>query len=198
MKRIDLKFLFILIALAIVVYLATPVYASDPERGPGSDVDTNVAVTASGGGDTAVSHSSRALGLSGGDVDIAQWYRSYSYFIVYQDTKPNPLCIAQQLMAEGNYEAAAVLRCQPRTIWRPFGSKDACIAALSKAPVAVAEPEPVIDDDEDEYHEEQQELYADLLAKIEDLEQRPVQRTVVEQHGLTQEQKAELREVVGK
>jgi hypothetical protein len=166
-----------------------------------NDMNNQTAGNVNTGGNT-----SKALGLSGGDVDIAQCYRSYSYLIIWQDTKPNPLCLAQQLMAEGNYEAAATLRCRPRTVWQAFGSRAACVEALARAPITNETPVAAesVDDDDEDYHEEQEELYADLLAKIENLEEEvnrppppPVQRTIVEQHsGLTDEQKAALREVV--
>lgn len=105
------------------------------------------------GGDNAASIAgSRAYGFGGSDVDINDGYRSYSYlFGLIQETKSNPLELGRQLMAEGNYEGAAILRCQPWGIHRSFGSKDKCIAVLSRPPTAIA---PVIvkepDKDEDE------------------------------------------------
>lgn len=125
--------------------------------------------------------------------------------ILWQDSKPNPLCLAQQLMAEGNYHAAAVLRCEPRTIYRPFGGKDACVAALSRPPAAQpATVTEVVDDDDEDLHdemrEEQQRLYEDLMAKLRNLEQeveqRPQSTRVVERRSyLTDEQKQALRDV---
>lgn len=105
-----------------------------------------------------VDYNSLGLGLSGSDVDINQCYRSFSYLIVYQDTRVNPLCLAQQLVAEGRYAAAAKLRCQPRAIRRAFGGKNACIAELSVPPpstaAAVVIMPPVPDDDDDDEHQQ--------------------------------------------
>ena len=104
-----------------------------------------------------VSYDSLGLGLSGADVDINQCYRSFSYLIIYQDTKVNPLCLAQQLVAEGRYAAAAKLRCQPRDVRRAFGGKQECIAELSTPPnlpvIPVVMSDVIIEEDDDEYRQ---------------------------------------------
>ena len=149
-----------------------------------------------------VDASSKSLGLAGGDVDLAQCYRSYNYFIVWQDSKPNPLCLAQQLMAEGNYEAAAVLRCQPWSVSKAFGGKASCIAALSVAPSEPVVMEPVIDDhldDEEEWHEEQiqmQQDYDERIAILEARANRPATSKVVNKPLLSDKQRAALAEVL--
>lgn len=188
--------LFIILLAAVIVMVAAPVWADK-----GDDIDTDSNATASGDFSNTVRDTSRAIGLGAGDVDIAQCYRSYSV-IIWQDSRSNPLCIAQQLMAEGNYEAAAVLRCQPWGIHKAFGGKQACIKALSVPPKeSLVIEEAVFDDEheeiEREYHEEQQQLYEDLMAKIRNIESGQKSRTVVQREEfLSESKKAALRELV--
>ena len=152
-------FEYIMVALAVLIVVSLLM----PEaRAGGTDIvqsnDNNAQTTGDVANEVAVGgNRSRALALSGGDMDIDDGYRSYSYlFGLIQDTKSNPLEIARQLMLEGNYEAAAVLRCRPRGIYSAFGGREECVAALS-LPIQ-AQPEPVSrsveieppDDDEDE------------------------------------------------
>jgi hypothetical protein len=199
--------MFVIVAALIVIFLISPAWSDEGHGhnhgGSDVDIDTDVGVSAAGGSGGSVRDSSSALGLGAGDVDLAQCYRSYNYLIVWQDSKPNPLCLAQQLMAEGNYEAAARLRCQPWSVSRAFGGKDECITALSVPPPATPPMEAITDDhidDEEEFHEEQQMLYADMQAKLANLEaelNKPapvIQRTVVEQQPyLSDEKRAKLQ-----
>ncbi len=116
---------------------------------------TETSTTTQTGGD--ITHDILALGFSGSDVDINQCYRSFSYLIIYQDTNVNPLCLAQQLVAEGRYAAAAKLRCQPRDVRRAFGGKQECIAELSTPPnlpvIPVVMSDVIIEEDDDEYRQ---------------------------------------------
>ena len=165
---------------------------SDPSNHHNSNVDVaNEIATGS------VNYSSRAWGLGGSDVDINDGYRSYSYvFGLVQDTKVNPVAVARDLMREGNYEAAAQLRCTARGVWKAFGSKDACYAALSVPPAGVAEEG--IHRDLDEEHEEQQYQIAVLQSQLSEmqmlLERAPAAPTVRVER-LTAEQRQALREV---
>lgn len=177
-----------------IVLLVAPVWAGDDHRG--GDVAAGSDSVAS------VRDTSRTVGLGLGDVDIAQCYRSYSV-IVWQDSRVNPICLADSLDAKGLHETAAKVRCDIRAIRKHFDSDAQCVAANTVQVQVVAMPEPENDDEEElrrQQAEEQQELYADLLAKIQNLEEaqnRPrVTREVVQQRvGLTEEQKAALREV---
>jgi hypothetical protein len=205
----------------LVVVLALPAYASGDCKGQSCnnggggdltttvDVDTPINMQSSSNmsSSTSVNDSSRAFGIGMGDVDINDCYRSWS-MIGYQDSKPNLLCLARELMAEGKYAEAAELRCAPRAVRKALGGKEECIRKLSQLPVAEARSEPAPqrrnEEDEDRLREtvaEQQELYEELMAKIRHLESKPaprpvVQREVIERNGLTAEQKAQLREVV--
>jgi len=179
LKNDPVKLVGFLLLVALLVILCAPVWASGGDNDTGPDVDVDSASSVS----NSVRDSSSALGLSSGDVDINQCYRSYNYLVVWQDTKPNPLCLAQQLMAEGNYAAAAILRCEPRTIHKSYGGKDACIAALAVSPPEPVVVEPVIDtdDDDDDYREQQWLAYEQLQAEVEELKKAPPERVIVQQ-----------------
>lgn len=174
MKRdIDFRLLFILLMAAFIMFLMTPLYAGD-NNGKRTRTDIELDSDVSVSNPVSVRDTSRAVGLAGGDVDINDCYRSWSV-IVYQGSMVNKLCLAQQLVLEGNYQAAAELRCSVKSVRRAFGGGEKCVFALSVPP-----PEPVTSselplvedhfEEEEEYHEEQQELYADLEAKIQNLE----------------------------
>jgi len=178
-KNDPVKLIGFLLVAALLIILCAPVWASGNDSGPDVDVDSASSVS------NSVRDSSSALGLSSGDVDINQCYRSYNYLVIWQDTKPNPLCVAQQLMAEGNYEAAAILRCEPRSIYRAFGGKERCIATLSATPEPVqATVVPVPEEhfeEEEEYHEQQWLAYEQLQAEVAQLKQQPPERVIVQQ-----------------
>lgn len=166
----------------VLVCLSAPLWADDG-HGHNHGGDTNVKV----GGDTlslaggdvsndlSLHDSSNAFGLGLGDVDINDCYRSYQV-LIWQDSKANLWCMANDLDARGLHDAAAKTRCKVRTYRSVFDSDAACIAAST-----MRLPDPVVDmapravenhfEEEEEYHEEQQMLYIDLQAKIANLEQ---------------------------
>lgn len=177
----------------LVLLLPLAAIASDERRAVGNASSADAAA--------AVSNESRALGLGGSDVDIAEGYRSYSVlFGLYQDTKVNPLAIAGQLAAEGRYREAAVLRCYPRTVHKALGGMDACVAKLSRPP----------EDEAPAFHMEQQQAMMEqrqavevLRAEVErlqsDLDNQPeaTERTVIQrQPFLSEKQRAALAEVL--
>ena len=183
--------IFFFLAVATLVFFMAPAQAGKEHHN--ADVDVS----------SVVSSSDRAFGIGGGDIDINDGYRSYSYlFGLVQETRSNPLEVARQLMAEGNYEAAAYLRCQPWGIYRAYGGKNECIAMLSKVPAVIVVPDVVddFDEDEDEYREMQQayeENLAEFEGRVARLESRKqVTRQVIQQPYLSDEKKAALREVV--
>jgi hypothetical protein len=154
----------------ILVLIMSPVWADDHECQGGHNCNDGSVLT---GGDNTASNAasiagSRSYGLGGGDMDIDDGYRSFSYlFGLVQDTKSNPLELARQLMAEGNYEAAAKLRCKPWGISRALGGKDACITALS-VPVPARQPpippaDTSNDEDEDDHIDELNALRGRLM-----------------------------------
>ena len=167
-KRVSLVWLM-LAALVAVVIVFDVAYADDDHKCQGGH-NCNDGGTLSGGDNmaenSAIISGSRSLAVGGSDMDIRGGYRSYSYlFGLIQETKSNPLEIARQLQAEGNYEAAAYLRCQPWGIHRAYGSKAKCIEMLSR-PTETFHVEPMEEttneDDEDEYRDDISALYAAL------------------------------------
>lgn len=173
-----------LVIVFLVGCLASVVtYADDECRGH----SCNGGDTILNGGDNTAENSaliggSRSLSLGGSDMDIRNGYRSYSYlFGLIQETKANPLEVARQLQAEGNYEAAAYLRCQPWGIHRAYGGKENCIKILS-VPVSVQsipEPEAVVDSDDEDEHEEYEQQFAMFQQQIQELEQQVQKPKVV-------------------
>lgn len=177
-------------------------------HGDGGDVSVDTIVSSDSSSvlnNSVGGNTSRSYGLGMGDVDIAQCYRSYQV-LIWQDSRANYWCMANDLDARGLHEAAARTRCSIKGYRNLFDTRQDCILASTASPlVTVPVPEPTVDEDhldEEEYHEEQQMLYEDLRAKIENLEgslqNRPprVTERVVEQRGLSAEQKAKLREIV--
>lgn len=154
-KRVSLVWV-LLAALVAVIIVFDVAYASGDEVIQSNDMNTAGNV----GG-------IRSYAVGGADVDINDYYRSYSYlFGLIQETKSNPLAVARDLMVEGNYEAAAVLRCKPWGVHKAFGGRTKCEAALSKPAINPTPPKTSgNDEDEDDEHEESLEpIYARLSA----------------------------------
>jgi hypothetical protein len=184
----------------LLIFIPGLVFATD--RGD------DIKVTNSSGDsvlNNSVSDSSSAIGVGGSDYDIGRGSCRYHVGgLTFAWTRDDAFCEGISLIQAG-YEVAGIRHiCNQSKIEDNYSSFEECQNEMIRIQPAI--PEPVIEehfDEEEEFHEEQQVLYADLLAKIENLEEaaakpapRPVQRTVVEQHGLTDEQKAALREVV--
>jgi len=199
----NMKLIFFCLGVAIIIILAAPVWATDECRGHSCNDPTTV-VNADSNVSTAVRHSSRSFGLSGGDVDISQCYRSYTYFVVWQDTKVNKLCVAIQQAAEGNFEAAARSRCSVRAIVNDYDSFAQCVAlnTVKLVPPVVIE-EPNYEEEEEaeaEYRQEQMQMQQDYDERIAQLEQRVsrprVTREIIQQPFLSDEKRAKLQAVL--
>lgn len=144
---------------------------------------------------------SRALALSGADMAINDYYRTYSYaFGLVQDSKINPIAVAAYYDSIGMHDAAAVMRCSITDLAKRFEKAGQDCVAMNTATVVSAAP---INHSDDEY-EELRDDYDELLNRLAELEQKtsvpppaPVQRTIIEQRSyLSAEQKAALREAV--
>ncbi len=175
-----------------------------------SNVSVNPVTSVDAASSTAVDVTSRdrSYGLSLGDVDINDCYRSYQVLAVWQGSQKNRWCMADSLDAKGMHEAAAKVRCSLDGYRKLFGSHDECLA-LSTMPPMPTEPvvaaEPTVSEDDDDFQREQEEelamLRADLEAKIQNLEhaQRTsprVERRIIEQQPyLSDEQRSALREL---
>lgn len=118
-------------------------FADDDCRGNNDCSDSSVNVDASNTVDSSVSNSmsnsSRSMGFGLGDVDIAQCYRSYQ-FLVWQDTKINPVCLADSYDAKGLHHMAAVIRCDVKHIRKHFDSDEACVQANTVRRVEFPDP----------------------------------------------------------
>lgn len=158
------------------------------------DVTTDVSV------DSPVSvsnsDSSRAYGFGLGDVDINDCYRSFQ-ILMFQDSRANRWCMANDLDARGLHEAAAKMRCSLNAYEDIFEDHETCVAQST-----VSVPVPVVaaphdDEDDDDVHRELYMQYEMLREQMERIEQRPaVRREVIKKSGLSKEQKQALREVV--
>ncbi len=124
----------------------------------------------------SIHDSSNAVGLGLGDVDINDCYRSYQVVVLWQGTQLNWWCVAREYDAIGLHEVAAQVRCDKiKGISKLFDDQESCIAANTlvakpQSEVLPAAQENIFEDDEEEFHVEQQELYEDLRAKIQNLE----------------------------
>jgi len=125
----------------LIFLFSVSVLASDEdERESDSDflVDTNVLTDVITDVDTSVitgdatttveGNSTRAYGISLGGVEINQCYRSYQV-LLWQDSKVNPLCLADSYDQKGLHLMAAIIRCDVRLISKHFRSDDECIDA---------------------------------------------------------------------
>ena len=204
--------------LLFVMFLLLFVYAAQADgdcrgnqncNGGGGDVVTDVATSMSTdvsidnpvSVNSSISDSSRALGFGLGDVDINDCYRSFQV-LVFQDSRANKWCMANDLDARGLYDAAARLRCSLKSYASIFPDHDTCVVSSTVRVSVPVVSEPHDDEDDDD---RQTDMIMALQMEVEMLRDQfertaarpaPVQRTVVEQKPLlTEDQKARLREI---
>ncbi len=163
----------------------------------------------SGGSNSLHIGSGDALGIGFGsqsfDVDINQCMGSTARawaFGLYgaQGLKPNHWCQAESLYRMEKYQAAALTWCYKTGLGELYGDVDVCMAEMSQPPALPLPLEPSVFDkthlEEEERHEdelEQMQMYqVKMVERMEELESRP---TVV-QYGITDEQKAAIKEVM--
>ena len=161
----------------------------------GGDVSTNI----------ATDNKTFAFAHGMGDVDINQCMGSTQWSTILvskQKLLPNLWCMGESYDARGLHHMAALVRCDIDMIRKHFDSDETCVQANTITPQLTAMPTVVVDDDE-ETHRELEQSYTVMQSQIADLQalversQRPVvRREVVEKGGLTDEQRAKLREVV--
>lgn len=116
----------------------------------------------------------RAYGLSLGDVDINDCYRSFQVTVLFQGSQLNYWCMADSLDAKGLHEAAALTRCKLDGYRKLFGDEDTCIAAntmttLKILPENFNQSDDFKEDDED-YHEQLEAAVVALRAEFEALQ----------------------------
>ncbi len=191
-----------LLGMAILIFMAAPVWASGDCKGhscnePGTDITVNPSSVLN----NSVRDSSSSYGFGAGDVDINDCYRSYSV-ILYQDTKVNKLCLADQQIAQGLYEAGARTRCSIRSVVKDYDDFKHCVqlntVVAYKPPPP---PPPTVDKDEDEDDGRIQELEAQVAGLVNDYEQQmqappQVTRQTIHQPFLSDEKRAKLAAVL--
>jgi hypothetical protein len=197
------------------MFLVLVPLAATGDGGHGHDHGTEVDVASSitGGdvslstGSTNVSSSDKAYAFAHGmgDVDINQCMGSEQWSTILvgkQKLVANLWCMAESYDARGLHHMAALMRCDIDVIAKHFEDSADCIAANTMVPAPVAAMASA-DDEDEEIHQELSRSYEYMQAQLSDLQslveraQRPVvRREVVEKGGLTEQQRAQLREVV--
>ena len=181
-KRISLIWLMFAALIAVIIVFDVAYGDDDHKCQGGHNCDSGDIIDASSVLSNSVSDSSRAYGIGMGNVDIAQCYRSYQ-ILIFQDSKINPICLADSLDAKGLHHIAAMVRCDIKTIRKHFDSDRSCIQSTTMQmihPVAMAES---VKEDED--RDDIDQLYAlvsDLQAqrtqegeRVEKAARRPAQ-----------------------
>lgn len=175
-----MKAIYLILALLLAPILAQADECRGHSCNGGGDVTVPVDVVAGSSLASSMStkNTSRGFSIAGGDVDINDCYRSKGNAL-WQYSEVNLLCLAREAAAEGRWEAAARLRCEPRAVRRALGGRDACIDYFESpgertAPPASQPPPVATDKDEDE------DEHRRLLARIDELETRATEIFVTE------------------
>ncbi len=149
---------FIVLAAVILFFLFSPAWAT-------WDVEQNTEVI---GGDQA---GSLGLGFGMGDVDINDCLASKST-LVNQWVVENSWCMANDLDARGNHDAAARVRCTTKTLQAVYPDPQECQAAVRALRLSDEAPvEEVADEDEDDqYREQAQADLAELESRMDRVE----------------------------
>ncbi len=190
----------LVICLNLVFGLNT--YADDDCKGhscnDGGETVVNTAVDNVIGG-----NSSRGYAFSGSDVDIAQCYRSYQ-ILIWQDSKINPLCLADSYDSKGLHAMAAIIRCDVRAIRKHFKSDSACIVANTVRIISEPMAEPVNDDDDIAHLyalvsdlEEQRAKDADIARKARVAAQQAPKTIIQQQEFINESKRAKLAALRG-
>jgi hypothetical protein len=192
MKRFLIKNFPLLLLLVFALIIVAMTRTAFADRITQSN-DQNLQTT----GDVSIgSGSSNAFGVAGGDVDIAQCYRSYNYLIVWQDTKPNLLCQAELDDAKGLHKAAARKRCAVRAVARLYESHEECLAENTVSVAPPQSPAPALAEIPTQLaeHEEVEEQHDNRLDAIEAALVRESQRRRAAQQAFQEAEKQRLIE----
>lgn len=209
-----MRLLWFLIALAVFAWLAVAPAWADVDRTP-DIINSNTAFSDSSNDGVSVGgDSSKAYGFSHalGDVDINQCLGSTqwgSIIVSKQKLVLNRWCAAEVYDAKGLFDTAAKMRCSIREVRELFDSDSDCIDGNTATWVEPVESASEVDEDEDEHVEQimayeteinsQRQELETVLERIERLERpKPRTRTVVNQVGLTDQQRNELAKVFEK
>ena len=202
------------VALTLLL-MSAPLWASGDCKGhscDGGDViigDTRIGATTVNnevttgdmvGGDTTLNSKALALSNALGDVDIAGCLGSTQWatpLFSKQKLVVNWPCMATFYLNNNMPDLAAMAICNTE-IRKEFATEQECRAAHDFA-VMIEEAVIVVENNEDEWHEEQMQVqreYEERIAILESKLERPqVTRQIVEKGGLSEQQKQALREV---
>jgi len=200
-KRVSLIWV-ILMALAVAVIVFDVAYGDD-EIIQSNDMNSNNMAQTAGSVSTG---GNRALALSGSDMAIRDCLATHSLlFGLWQGTHTNPYCEAVRMDLDGNFLAAAEMRCSTKKYRKTYGKGQECIDAVIRSAPPAPAPLPAVedDDDEDEWREEQVAMQIDYDERIAQLEQTiadtpatTVTREVVKERYLSDKQRQALAEVL--
>ena len=196
--RVSLWVVIMLSLLAVIVVFDVA-FGDD---GHGHDHHDATSANTVVGGD-----SSRVVAVGGGDMDIDDCLATHSIiFGLWQGTHVNALCEAVGMDRDGKYQGAAEMRCSTHKYRKVYGKGQKCIdAVIRTAPPAAV----IIESNEEDDDEHQQELDA-IYARLSDYEAQATEakaearnarvaaqrRPIVNQYGITDEQKAKLQAVL--
>lgn len=155
----------------------------------------------------AIIGGSRGYAVSGSDMEIGDCLATHSIaFGVWQGTHTNPYCEALRMDAAGQHKAAAEMRCSTHKYKRTYGKGQKCIDAVIVTPTVIVPQTPKDDAriaalyariSEMEAQRAADTVKAEKAAQkanaaVVRAEQRP---TVVNQYGMTEEQRQDLAKV---
>lgn len=203
--------IFILLIAAMLMMLAAPAAVlGDDGHGHHHDDNGKVIVDLIGGDNTASVAGSRSYGISGSDMDIGQCIYHAGALTVAIGFR-NKFCEGMEMIRSGMVDAGVLHICKQTKIGRNYDTLKDCKKGLAIAYIEQpTKPEQTSDDDEEDRYDA---LYADFQAfKDQDTQrvakaekaaqnanaaaQRAEQRpTVVNQYGMTTEQREDLAKV---
>ena len=126
--------------------------------------------------DSAIANRTLALNMSGSDMDINDCLATHSVlFGIWQGTHVNPMCEAARLNAQGNYDAAAKLKCSTKKYRKVFGKGQVCIDAV----IFIPPPEPVQVVEDDARYEALIEELAQIRVQQQEQQQQIEERPAV-------------------
>ncbi len=167
----DIRIIFLLLAVAVILLLVLPPVLGDPHPHDGNDDGDVISSGDVAGG--SVNSSARGYSVGGGDMDIDDCLATHSLlFGLWQGTHTNPYCEALRLDADGKYQAAAEMRCSTHKYRKVYGKGQVCIDAVIRT--APEKPENPGEDDV-RFAQQQKELeyvQQQLATVLETVEQR--------------------------
>ena len=187
---------YLLIIVAVFIFLVTPVRASGDCKGQSCNSGGGVSVEA--GSNVTTKDSSRAFGVGGADYDIGQC-RYHVGLLTAAWTHINEFCQGMELIRAGLVDAGVLHICKQTKIGKNYSDLQACRASLivKQEPVVVVE-EPESDEEDEAIHQAYAENLAELESRVARVESRrqTTTREVIQQPFLSDEKRAKLQAVL--